>query len=367
MVLFWFLLLLTVIVFVHELGHYLVARLNGVRVDVFSIGFGKELFGYSDKSGTRWKFSLIPLGGYVKFFGDINVASTPDQNLNKNISSEEFSLAFQNKTLLQKSAIVFAGPMANFLFSIFIFFILFFSMGIPSSTDVLTVVDKVMSNSAASKYGLLSGDKILKINDIKIIKFEEIRDIVTANPNKKLDFLLKRENNFINIYITPDPKTVIDNEGNEYIQGVIGVSAKTVVSYSRVGFWGSISHALETTYRFTALTLIGLKEIIFGERSASEIGGPIMIANEASKAADRGIQDFILIMALISINLGLINLFPIPLLDGGHLLFFVIQAIVRRPLKESVVRYASSIGIVFIICITLLVFYNDIVRYFFKS
>ena len=243
MVLFWFLLLLTAIVFVHELGHYLVARLNGVRVEVFSIGFGKELFGYSDKSGTRWKFSLIPLGGYVKFFGDINVASTPDQNLNKNISSEEFSLAFQNKTLLQKAAIVFAGPMANFLFSILIFFILFFSVGIPSSTEVLPVIDKVMSNSAASKYGMLSGDKILKINDIKITKFEEIRDIVTTNPNKKLDFLVNRENNFINIDIIPDPKTVIDDEGNEYIQGVIGVSAKTIVSYSRVGFFGSINYA----------------------------------------------------------------------------------------------------------------------------
>ncbi|PPR28253.1 MAG: Metalloprotease MmpA [Alphaproteobacteria bacterium MarineAlpha9_Bin2] len=365
MILFWFLLLLTVIVFVHELGHYLVARYNGVKVEVFSIGFGKELFGFNDKSGTRWKFSLIPIGGYVKFFGDINVASSPDKDLNKNIQKKDLSKAFHNKNLLQKSAIVVAGPFANFLFAVVLFFVLFQSSGIPISSSVLPIVDKVLPNSAASKYDIKSGDEILKINGIEIKDFMQIRDIVISNPNKELNFLIKRNSNNIEIVIVPDSETIIDNEGNEYFEGKIGVVAKTIVLYERVGVFKSLGYALESTYKFTFLTLKGLKEIVMGERSASEIGGPIMIANEASKAAERGAQDFIWIMAIISINLGLINLFPIPLLDGGHLLFFILQAILGKPLKDGLQEYASSIGIVLIIGITLLVFYNDIVRYFF--
>ena len=364
MIIIWFLILLTIIVFVHEMGHYLIARINGVKVDIFSIGFGKELYGWNDKLGTRWKICFIPLGGYVKFFGDANLASTiNDKNLDS-YTKEDLNKTFISKTLAQKSAIVFAGPLANFVFAFFVLFLIFYFKGIVEETRILNVVDEVVVGSPAYKAGFISNDIIIEINELKTDDFHSIKEIVEKNPNKELNFKVIRFGKEISILCTPDLVENIEQDGKIKEFGRVGISPKYELIYQNLSFFNSLVKSLNDTGLYTFKTFEGIAEIITGKRSASELGGPIMIATVAGKAADRGIEAFLFIMAIISINLGLINLFPIPLLDGGHLFLFLVQALKRSPINEDFLKYYSIVGIAILIALMILVNYNDLFRLF---
>ena len=364
MILIWFLILLTIIVFVHEMGHYLVARLNGVKVEVFSIGFGKELFGWNDKLGTRWKICYIPLGGYVKFFGDANLASSvSDKNL-ASYSKEKLEKTFVSKSLAQKSAIVFAGPFANFLFAFIIFFIMFSINGVVKDTKILNIVDEVVVGSPAQKSGFIKNDIIIEIDGVKTNNFFDIKDIVENNPLINLEFKIIRYGNVITLTAIPELIEDNDESGIQKKYGRIGIAPKYEIIYEKLGFFKSLIKSLNDTGIYTYKTFEGIAEIVTGKRSASELGGPIMIATVAGKAADRGIEPFLFIMAIISINLGLINLFPIPLLDGGHLFLFLVQAIKRSPINEEFLKYYSIVGIAVLVALMILVNYNDLFRLF---
>mgnify|MGYP003951404497 CR=1 FL=1 len=364
MIIFWFLILLTVIVFVHEMGHYLIARINGVKVDVFSIGFGSEVFGWYDKLGTRWKICIIPLGGYVKFFGDANLASSLSDKSIQKLNKKDLYKTFISKSLLQKSAIVFAGPLANFIFAIIVFFLLFMVNGVVKDVTVLNVVDNVVTGSPAYKSGFTTDDIIVKIDNINTNNFSDIKEIVEKNPNNELAITIIRYGREKILLVTPELKEIVNFEGEKSYVGRIGIAPKFEINYENIGFLASIKKAFSDTFIFTYKTFEGISEILTGKRSASELGGPIMIANVAGEAADNGIQNFLFIMAIISINLGLINLFPIPLLDGGHLFLFLIQALKGSPINENFLKYYSMLGLVILIGLMILVNYNDLFKLF---
>ena len=364
MILVWFLILLTIIVFVHELGHYLAARLNGVRVEIFSIGFGRELFGINDNLGTRWKICLIPLGGYVKFFGDANLASNlPKKQINK-LSIEELKKTFHNKTLKQKAFIVFAGPLANFIFTIFIFFGLYSFKGVPSDVILLPVIDNVLENSAAYRAGFKKNDKIISADNKIIDNFRDVKDIILSKNNEEINFLIERGNEEIIIIAKPDIVENIDNNGMKITTGRMGFTVQYVTVYESIGIKNSIIKSLKDTYIFTLKTFEGITQIITGKRSASELGGPIMIASVAANAADKGVASYLFIMAIISINLGLINLFPIPLLDGGHLLLYGVQAVTKTEINDIVLKYYYGIGMFILLALMVFVNYNDLIKQF---
>jgi len=364
MILVWFLILLTIIVFVHELGHYLAARLNGVRVEIFSIGFGRELFGINDNLGTRWKICLIPLGGYVKFFGDANLASNlPKKQINK-LSIEELKKTFHNKTLKQKAFIVFAGPLANFIFTIFIFFGLYSFKGVPSDVILLPVIDNVLEDSAAYRAGFKKNDKIISADNKIIDNFRDVKDIILSKTNEEINFLIERGNEEIIIIAKPDIVENIDNNGMKITTGRMGFTVQYVTVYESIGIKNSIIKSLKDTYIFTLKTFEGITQIITGKRSASELGGPIMIASVAANAADKGVASYLFIMAIISINLGLINLFPIPLLDGGHLLLYGVQAVTKTEINDIVLKYYYGIGMFILLALMVFVNYNDLIKQF---
>ena len=362
MIVLWFLILLTVIVFIHEMGHYLIARLNGVKVEVFSIGFGKELFGINDKYGTRWKICLIPLGGYVKFYGDANLSSNLPDDKMKALSEKEINKTFHIKSLKQKAAIVFAGPLANFIFAFLIFLLLFLVKGAPSDIKYYPIIDSIIENSAASEAGFMIEDKIIMINGKVVDDFLDIRDIVISNPSKEIYFQIIRNGNSYDIRATPDSVELIDENGEKYINGRMGFSAKYETIYEKLTLKTAFIKSISDTFSYTIQTFQGITDIVLGVRSASELGGPIMIASVASKAANRGLESYLFIMAIISINLGLINLFPIPLLDGGHLLLYGVQSITKKNINESFLKYYYGIGMFIIFALMILVNYNDLIK-----
>ena len=362
MIIVWFLVLLTVIVFVHELGHYVIARLNGVKVEVFSIGFGQEIYGFTDKMGTRWKLSLIPLGGYVKFFGDANLSSSLPEEQIKNLSDKEKNETFHVKSLKQKAAIVFAGPLANFIFAFILLFLILLIKGTPISVKYLPIIDNIIENSAAYKAGFKINDKIISVNGNNVVNFLDIRDLIISSPLKQISFKVNRKGNLFDIIAKPDPVEVIDENGIKTINGRMGFSAKYETIYNKLSFMEAFKKSFIDTYTYTIKTFQGISDIVIGKRSASELGGPIMIASVASKAANKGLESYLFIMAIISINLGLINLFPIPLLDGGHLLLYGVQSISKKVINEIFLRYYYAIGMFIIFALMILVNYNDLIK-----
>ena len=350
-----FIAVLTVLVFFHELGHFAVARRCGVRVEVFSIGFGPEIFGYTAKSGTRWKFSAIPFGGYVKMFGE----RAPDENGEPHaLSAEDEAVSFYAKSLGQRAAIVFAGPLANFLFAIVVLASLFMVLGEPSTP---ADVGEVIPGSAAEKAGLKPGDVFLEIDGSKIERFEQVRRIVQLAPGKSLAIIVRRGQQELTLTAIPDG--VEETQfGSTQTMGRLGVSRPSGDRvFIRHDPLTAVWKATVRTYVLTGSILDALGEIVSGKRTAKELGGPIRIAQISGEMAQAGLVWIIQFTVILSINLGLINLFPIPLLDGGHLLFYAVEAIRGRPVGEKAMGYSLNVGLALILCLTVFVTWNDLV------
>jgi regulator of sigma E protease len=351
-----FIAVLTVLVFVHELGHYLVARRCGVRVDVFSIGFGPEIYGYTARNGTRWKFSLIPFGGYVRMFGE---RPPEDADEARTISEAEQAVSFYAKTLGQRAWIVFAGPLANFLFAILVLAGLFVFLGQPyTPADVGTV----MPGTAAERAGLQPGDVFVRINGTEIERFEQVRRIVQMAPGEEIDIVVRRDGKTVALTAVPDVVEVTQFGATQKI-GQLGVSRTgSDMVFVRHDPFTAVWKAVVRTVALTGNILDALVQIITGQRTAKELGGPVRIAQISGDMAQAGIVMVIQFAAILSINLGLINLFPIPLLDGGHLVFYAIEAIRGRPVGERAMGYSLNIGMALILCLTLFVTWNDLVQ-----
>ena len=354
-----FLVVLTVLVFVHELGHYLIARRNGVRIEIFSIGFGPELFGWWDRAGTRWKFSAIPLGGYVKMFGDADAASMPGTGLPM-MTQEERNVSFHYKRLGQRAAIVAAGPAANFLFAIVLFAGLFMTVGQPfTPADVGTVKE----GSAADKAGIEPGDLIVSLDGRKIERFEDVQNIVRGAPGVTMEIVVRRDGRDIPLQVTPQLTELKDNFGNRHKLGILGITRSGgVPEYVRYDPLSATWQAAVQTWRMSAGTLEAVGQMIIGARTTEELGGPIRIAQMSGQVASIGLAALIEFMAVLSINLGLINLFPVPVLDGGHLLFYAAEAIRGRPLGQRAQEYGFRIGLALVLTLMVFATWNDIVR-----
>ena len=352
-----FLIVLTILVFVHEMGHFLVARFNKVRVEVFSIGFGKEIFGFNDRHGTRWKFGVLPLGGYVKMFGEGD--NIEDDDKERELTDEEKSVSFHHKRLGQRAAIVFAGPFANFVFAVIVFAGLVFVSGAPTP---LAGIGTIQAGSAAEEAGLLVGDQVVMIGDQEVRVFEDLRNIVIKNPNTLLNFQVIRDSAELTLRVTPKPLQITE-DGIEKEIGLLGVSPHPeMVEYESVGFFDSVMMGFEKTYYFTDQILTSVGRIFTGAVSREELGGPLRIAQMSGQMAQGGIGSLVIFLGVLSINLGLINLFPIPVLDGGHLLFYFFEAIIGRPINEKAQEYSFRFGLILVLLLMLFVTWNDIVQ-----
>ncbi len=357
-----FLLVLTPVVFFHELGHFLVARWNGVDVDVFSIGFGKELVGFNDKHGTRWKFCAVPLGGYVKFAGDANAASVPDFENSQNMSEAEIAGSFSHKSLGQRSAIVVAGPLANFILAIVIFAAGFMIWGKPVSDPIIA---SVQEQSAAQAAGLKAGDRIVTLDGTNITSFGDIPLIVAPNAGSQMEITIERAGVEHTFQLTPRERDVTDQFGNVQKIGVIGITNTRQVGNFRIeklGFVSAVQEAVTQTWYQIKIPLIYIKDIIIGRKSAEMLGGPIKIAKYSGDIATYGPASLIQFIAFISVAIGLMNLFPIPMLDGGHLLFYAIEAIRGKPLSERAQEMGFTVGMVAIFSLMIFTTYNDVFR-----
>lgn len=351
-----FLIALSVLVFVHELGHYLVARWNRVRIEVFSIGFGPELKGWTDRHGTRWKFSAIPLGGYVKMFGEGEaVAADGEAQGERPMTEAEKAVSFHHKPLGQRAAIVVAGPAANYLFAMLVFAALFVAVGVPGQRAVIGAVEP---GAAAAAAGIQTGDIVFAIDGRPIETFIEMRDIVVASPGKGLRFSVRRGDGETLITVTPRPKETTTPTGETRVIGLIGVHLGT--EYVRQNPFNALWLAVKRTVFLNVEILRYLRDVVTGVRPADELGGIIRIAYLSGQVAQMGIDRFLTFLAFLSVNLGLINLLPIPVLDGGHLAFYALERVRKRPLGPRAQEYSSWFGLA---CVLGLVFYvtaNDL-------
>ncbi len=348
-----FLIILSVVVFVHEYGHYWVARKNGVRVEVFSIGFGRELFGFNDKHGTRWKFSLIPLGGYVKMLGDADETSArPDA------ATAGHNESFPSKSVWQRMAIVAAGPGANFLFAIIVLSLLFVISGRPFTPPV---VGEVTPESPAAEAELMPGDRVTAVDGTAVESFENLQLLVRDNAEVPLAFTIERDGEVFDVTVTPALQEIEDRFGNTHRVGLVGIS-RTGVEFRRSNPGMAVFEATGETVRMVTLTLGALGEMIMGSRGTEELGGPLRIAQMSGTIAQDGLVPAIWFTAILSINLGLINLFPIPMLDGGHLVLYTIEAARGRPLGERSQEMAFRVGLAMVLTLMIFATWNDFVQ-----
>jgi regulator of sigma E protease len=347
-----FLLILTVVVFVHEAGHYLVARWNGVKVDVFSIGFGPEVWGWTAKSGTRWRISLLPLGGYVKMFGDADAASALGED--RPMTEAEKAVSFRHKRVGQRAAIVFAGPAANFIFAIVCMTAMLTAVG----EHVLDpVVGQVQEGSAAAEAGLRPGDRLLRINGTAVERFIDIKRMVVLHIEEPLVIDYQRDTRENRVVVRP---RIVEIGGTK--QPMLGIAADpSSLRHVEYGPGGAFLRSLDNAETMVTSTFVGIGQMINGTRDSEELGGPIRIAKGAGEAAQDGFLSVVLYTILISLNLGLINLFPIPVLDGGHLVFYAFEAILGRPLGEKAQEYGFRIGLFLVLALMVFATRNDIV------
>lgn len=349
-----FLIVLTVLVFVHEWGHYIVARWNNVRVEVFSVGFGPELFGRTDSAGTRWRFSAIPLGGYVKFFGDAEATSST-QSDDDHLTAAERKVSFHGKTVGQRAAIVFAGPAANFLFSILLLALLFTFYGHPFP---YSVVGNVLPDSPAESAGIEPGDKIMRIGETDVGRFVEVSVAIRSAPPGPFEIEVERSGESLIFDVEPEMVEVELVDGTTQEIPRIGIGADTAQSRPFVAIGEATTESVSIAWQ----TLGALGEMIVGSRGTEELGGPIRIAQMSGNVAQVGVAALLWFMAILSINLGLINLFPIPMLDGGHLMFYGIEAMRGRPLNERAQEIGFRIGLALVLTLVVFTTWNDFVQ-----
>jgi regulator of sigma E protease len=358
-----FLFVLTIVVFFHELGHFLVARWAGVKVLTFSLGFGPELVGFNDRHGTRWKISAIPLGGYVKFFGDDTEASTPSSDALAGMSEEERQNSFHHKKVGPRAAIVAAGPMANFLLAIAIFTCLFTFVGKPSTT---ARVDQVEPGSAAAAAGFQSGDVVTAIEDSKIGSFSDMQRIVGIRAGEQLTFTVKRGDSSLQLRGTPQLREVKDPFGNVHRVGVLGITRNTAagdVTTERVDPATAAWLGVKETWFVIDRTLSYIGGVFTGREAADQVGGPLRIAQISGQVATvGGLAALVQLAAVLSISIGLLNLFPVPLLDGGHLLFYAVEAARGRPLSDRAQERGFRIGLGLVLMLMVFATYNDILH-----
>jgi regulator of sigma E protease len=357
-----FLFVLTIVVFFHELGHFLVARWAGVKVLTFSVGFGPELFGFNDRHGTRWKVSAIPLGGYVKFFGDDTEASTPSSEALASMSAEEREGSFHHKKVGPRAAIVAAGPIANFILAIVIFTCLFTFFGKPSTT---ARVDKIEANSAAAAAGFQVGDIVTSIDGKQIGSFSDMQRVVSVRAGEQLNFVVKRGDATVQLKGTPELREVKDAFGNTHRLGVLGITRATApgdVVTERVDPATAAWLGVKETWFVVERTFAYIGGVFSGREAADQVGGPLRIAQISGQVATIGLAALIHLTAVLSISIGLLNLFPVPLLDGGHLLFYAVEAARGRPLSERAQEVGFRIGLALVLMLMVFATYNDILH-----
>ncbi|GLK71326.1 zinc metalloprotease [Ancylobacter dichloromethanicus] len=357
-----FLFVLTIVVFFHELGHFWVARRAGVKVVAFSIGFGPEIVGFNDRHGTRWKLSAIPLGGYVKFLGDENAASAPDRDALGHMSEADRRESFFHKPVGARAAIVAAGPIANFILAIVIFAGLFMTVGRQVTTPQ---VDAVQAGSAAERAGFQPNDVILAINGTPIDSFGDMQRIVSANAGEQLAVEVERGDQRLTLEATPDLREVTDTFGNVHRIGVLGISRDTgggQVRTERFGPVQAVTMATQEVWFIVDRTFSYLGGVVTGRERADQLGGPIRIAQVSGQVATFGMAALLQLAAVLSVSIGLLNLFPVPLLDGGHLLFYAIEALRGRPLSERAQEMGFRIGLALVLMLMLFATWNDILN-----
>ena len=353
---FWFLALLTVLVFVHEYGHYIVARWCGVRVEVFSIGFGPELIGRYDKHGTRWKVSAIPLGGYVKMFGQ--GANLLEGEAGKAMSPEDRKVAFDYKSVWRRMAIVAAGPVANYLFAALIFTVIF---AVHGKEVAAPVIGETLVGSAAAAAGLQPGDRIVSLNGTAIDDFNDIAEFVQLNLDQEIVIGIERGGTVQAVHVQPTISIEKDALGNEIRLGRLGIKAAGKSDRIELGAGQAVYEGVMRVFDVSGKMLKGVWQIITGVRPADEVGGVLRIGYLSGEIAQIGIWQLIMFAAMLSVNLGLVNLFPVPLLDGGHLTYYAIEAARGKPLGERTQEWGFRIGIAFVLGLMLFATWNDLV------
>lgn len=355
-----FLFVLTVVVFVHEMGHYLVGRWCGIGVRAFSIGFGPELLGFTDRSGTRWKLSAIPLGGYVKFVGDVGATSKPDADALDDLSETERRAAFHLQPVWKRAATVFAGPFFNFLLTVAVFAVMFSVFGRFVAEPM---VAEVRPDSPAAEAGIQPGDRFVSVDGVPIETFGDVQRIVSGRAGEALSFVLERDGRQITVTATPEPTEVEDALGNKIRIGVIGVVNNEALGQPRRIEYGPIEAlgaGVEETWSIILRTGSFLKRLVLGREDRCQLGGPVKIADMAGKAAGLGFVWLIQLVALLSAGIGILNLLPIPPLDGGHLLFYAMEAVLRRPVPEQVMEVVYRAGMLMVLVFMGFVFWNDL-------
>ena len=354
-----FLLVIGPLIFIHELGHYYAGRWFGVKADTFSIGFGREIFGWTDKRGTRWKVGWLPLGGYVKFKGDMNPASTPSDEWLA-LPAAERAETFQAKKLWQRFIIVAAGPFTNFLFAIVAFMIIFATIGYPTSP---ASVGSVVEGSAAAAAGFRQGDQIVAADGRNIATFADLKTYVALRPEQAMAFTVRRDGGEIELSATPRAETDRDEFGNEARIGTLGVRPSGALQFSKLPAHRLLGAAVTTTIDTVDTMITALGQVVTGRRSLEELGGPLRIAEVSGQQASLGWLPFFWLMTVVSINLGFINLLPIPLLDGGHLLFYVIEGVRRKPLNPEAQEWAFRTGLAVLLALMIFVTFNDLASF----
>ncbi|HEY5347678.1 MAG TPA: M50 family metallopeptidase [Rhizomicrobium sp.] len=353
-----FLLLITPIVFFHELGHYAVARAFGVKIETFSIGFGRELIGWTAKSGTRWKISMIPLGGYVKFFGDADAASTPDRENARIMRAKDRAQALQFKPLWQRALVVVAGPVANFILALVLLTGFFMAVGHVATP---LVVGGVQPGSAAASAGIRPGDHIIALDGENITSFEELEPLVSINGGYRMPMRLVRAGHVLTLWVTPRIVTDHDQFKNRQRVGRLGItSLRNAAVFERLGPLRALGAAVDEIHLVLATSLMARRNLFSGD--ASQLSGVVGIAHLSQQVASVSFLSLIELAAFISVSVGLINLFPIPLLDGGHLLYYACEAVLGRPLGERAQDVGFRLGLAFVLGLFLLATWNDLIR-----
>lgn len=352
-----FIVLISVLVFVHEFGHYWVARRCGVKIEKFSIGFGPELFGWNDGHGTRWRVALLPLGGYVKMFGDADPASSPDKDAIAAMTDEDKKVSFFHQPLAKRAAVVFAGPLANYLFAWVVLAILYMTVGQPFTVPR---VESIMPNMPAAAAGIKAGDVITAVDGNAIKRFEELQIYVRMRPEQTVTLDAKRGEEAKQFKLKIAKDSMKDRFGTEHAIGIIGLRAKGM-DYQKHDPATALYYAVKETITVSVNTLKSIGQIIMGERSSAELGGPLRIAQMSGEMVAEGWVPWVTLMVLISVNLGLINLLPIPVLDGGHLAFYAYEAVRGKPLSIDAQEVGYKIGMGLVLSLMVFAFWNDLV------